>query len=98
MALPAAAWGQVNKVLRGGSWNNNEENVRAANRNNNQPDNRNNNIGFRCVVEPGVNFSKARCLGSTDAGYVPRGIMPDLFPVGPSAAAQPKINRPCLVW
>jgi hypothetical protein len=37
-------------VLRGGSWNNNQNNARCANRNNNHPDNRNNNIGFRVVV------------------------------------------------
>jgi hypothetical protein len=37
-------------VLRGGSWNNNQNNARAAYRNNNTPDNRNNNIGFRVVV------------------------------------------------
>jgi len=35
--------------LRGGSWNNNPNNLRSANRNNNTPDNRNNNIGFRVV-------------------------------------------------
>ncbi|MBT3314551.1 MAG: SUMF1/EgtB/PvdO family nonheme iron enzyme [Anaerolineae bacterium] len=35
-------------VLRGGSWNNNENNLRSANRNNNNPTNTNNNIGFRC--------------------------------------------------
>ncbi|MBV8399955.1 MAG: SUMF1/EgtB/PvdO family nonheme iron enzyme, partial [Acetobacteraceae bacterium] len=34
-------------VLRGGSWNNNPQNLRAANRNRNTPDNRNNNSGFR---------------------------------------------------
>jgi hypothetical protein len=34
-------------VLRGGSWNNNAQNVRSANRNNNTPGNRNNNNGFR---------------------------------------------------
>ncbi len=34
---------------RGGSWNNNAENCRVANRNNNNPDNRNNNLGFRLV-------------------------------------------------
>jgi len=34
-------------VLRGGSWNNNENNTRAGNRNNNEPQNRNNNNGFR---------------------------------------------------
>jgi hypothetical protein len=40
-------------VLRGGSWNNKSINLRSANRNNNDPDNRNDNIGFRCVL-PGV--------------------------------------------
>jgi formylglycine-generating enzyme required for sulfatase activity len=35
------------RVLRGGSFNNNASNVRSANRNINQPDNRNNNNGFR---------------------------------------------------
>jgi hypothetical protein len=34
-------------VNRGGSWNNNPQNCRAANRNRNTPTNRNNNIGFR---------------------------------------------------
>lgn len=37
----------ANRVNRGGSWNNNAQNVRSANRNNNDPSNRNNNIGFR---------------------------------------------------
>ena len=32
---------------RGGSWNNNPQNLRSANRNRNTTDNRNNNIGFR---------------------------------------------------
>ncbi|MFZ2900242.1 MAG: hypothetical protein WA004_16550 [Saprospiraceae bacterium] len=36
---------------RGGSWNNNAENCRVANRNNNWPENRNNNIGFRLVLQ-----------------------------------------------
>jgi formylglycine-generating enzyme required for sulfatase activity len=43
-------------VLRGGSWNNNPQNCRSANRNNNNRDNRNNNIGFRVV-----------CLGAASA-------------------------------
>ena len=34
-------------MLRGGSWNNNSANVRAANRNRNEPDNRNDNLGVR---------------------------------------------------
>ena len=47
-------WGSLGdkkaKVLRGGSWNNNPNNCRSANRNRNDPDNRNNNIGARVVV------------------------------------------------
>lgn len=37
-------------MVRGGSWNNNQNNARAAYRNNNHPDNRNDNNGFRVVV------------------------------------------------
>jgi len=38
-------------VLRGGSWINNDSgNLSCANRNNDNPDNRNDNNGFRCVV------------------------------------------------
>ncbi len=35
------------RVVRGGSWNNNPDNLRSANRNRNPTDNRNNNLGFR---------------------------------------------------
>ncbi|MFN5908866.1 MAG: SUMF1/EgtB/PvdO family nonheme iron enzyme [Planctomyces sp.] len=35
------------RVVRGGCWNNEPNNVRAGYRNNYDPDNRNNNIGFR---------------------------------------------------
>jgi hypothetical protein len=37
-------------MLRGGSWNNNPQNCRSAYRNRNNPDNRNNNAGFRLVL------------------------------------------------
>jgi len=40
-------------VLRGGSWNNNGQNLRSANRNRNNRDNRNNNRGFRVARPPG---------------------------------------------
>lgn len=44
-------WGHRGaRVLRGGSWNNNDNNVRAANRNRNEPTNENNNLGFRCAL------------------------------------------------
>jgi formylglycine-generating enzyme required for sulfatase activity/energy-coupling factor transporter ATP-binding protein EcfA2 len=42
--------GDVLRVLRGGTFNNNERNVRCANRNRNNPNNRNRNNGFRVVV------------------------------------------------
>jgi hypothetical protein len=46
-----AGWGpaeEASRVLRGGSWNNdNPDNFRCAYRNNNHPDNRNHNNGFR---------------------------------------------------
>ncbi|MBN1592411.1 MAG: SUMF1/EgtB/PvdO family nonheme iron enzyme [Candidatus Coatesbacteria bacterium] len=35
------------RVIRGGSWNNNAQNCRSANRKRNNPRNRNNNNGFR---------------------------------------------------
>lgn len=41
-------------MVRGGSWNNNWNNLRAANRNNNTPTNSNNNIGFRCASAPSL--------------------------------------------
>lgn len=44
---------------RGGSWNNNPRNVRSANRNRNSPNNRNNNLGFRLVLQcTGNGFSR----------------------------------------
>jgi formylglycine-generating enzyme required for sulfatase activity len=36
-------------VKRGGSWDNNGQNLRSAQRNNDNPSNRNNNLGFRLV-------------------------------------------------
>lgn len=52
MKLPGNRRGNpvsTQRVLRGGAWINNPENARSANRNRNNPDNRNNNRGFRVV-------------------------------------------------
>jgi formylglycine-generating enzyme required for sulfatase activity len=38
------------RVLRGGSWHNNDRSVRAAHRSRRTPNGRENNIGFRCVA------------------------------------------------
>jgi formylglycine-generating enzyme required for sulfatase activity len=44
------------RVLRGGSWNNNRNNARCSYRNRNEPDNFNNNIGFRLVCSTSFVF------------------------------------------
>jgi hypothetical protein len=38
-----------NRVIRGGSWNNDARNCRSAYRNNDAPGNRNDNLGFRLL-------------------------------------------------
>jgi hypothetical protein len=62
-------------VVRGGSWNNQRENVRCAYRNRNIPFNRNNNLGFRVVcahIDPprpemqAVSPPSAGCRGQKD--------------------------------
>lgn len=58
------------RVQRGGSWNNNASNTRAANRNNNSPGNRNNNNGFRLASTP----SRARTVPPTGSTGVPEGV------------------------
>jgi formylglycine-generating enzyme required for sulfatase activity len=53
-----------NRIIRGGSWNNNANNLQVGNVNNNNPDNRNNNNGFRPA-------STGACMGIpvfTDTG------------------------------
>ena len=61
-----------NRVVRGGSWNNdNTDNFRCAYRNNNKPDNRNNNNGFRCA-----STLDAGARSSTEAGASQRESRP----------------------
>ena len=56
-----------NRILRGGSWNNNATNVRTANRNNNTPSNRNNNIGFRVLVPAALELRVPKQIISSQA-------------------------------
>ena len=44
----------VKRVVRGGSWNDNARNARSAYRNWNPPDDRNDNLGFRCSRAHGL--------------------------------------------
>jgi len=46
------------RVLRGGSWNNDRNNARCANRNRNNPNNWNNNVGLRLVVSHVLLFGR----------------------------------------
>lgn len=65
MTFPGASlitWGQVNRWLRGGSWNNNANNARVSSRNRNNPDNSNNNNGFRVAAHDfRISTSNASC-------------------------------------
>jgi hypothetical protein len=46
--------------LRGGSWNNNQNNARVSNRNNNHLNNQWNNNGFRVALASPHNFAPCR--------------------------------------
>lgn len=64
------------RVLRGGAFNNNRQNVRCAYRNRNHPTNRNNNVGFR-VLSHGIpalgSLPGTRALPVFRAGHGLRG-------------------------
>ncbi|MCP5090900.1 MAG: SUMF1/EgtB/PvdO family nonheme iron enzyme [Gammaproteobacteria bacterium] len=49
-------------MVRGGSWINESDNARTAIRNDNNPDNRNNNIGFRVLLCLRQHSEEASCL------------------------------------
>ena len=85
-------------MLRGGNWNNNDNNLRVANRNNNNPTNQNNNIGFRCVAAPGSFLvGQVRRVGKRPRPLSPGEKIPGRFLVG-------RLVRPtedacaCPVW
>ena len=58
-----ATW-TARRVFRGGSWNNNPRNLRAASRNNNNPENRNNDGRFRVASTIFARISRVTALES----------------------------------
>ena len=74
------------RSLRGGGWNNEAENLRAANRNRNHADERNDNIGFRVAAAPAntLNETRHRAGGLRASARVPNLHGP-LVPVAPRA-------------
>jgi hypothetical protein len=79
-----------NRVLRGGSWNNNARNCRVTNRNNNSPDNRNNNNGFRLVLVPARRHSR---IAATEQIVVPFHLYMDKYQFNPSPASNANESR-----
>ena len=88
---PTGAASSADRVKRGGSWNNNDNNCTVSNRNMrgelaqpcrlHNPNNRNNNIGFRVVrPQPGA---RARCSRRTGP-----------LPANPSRFANPSQRPP----
>ncbi|MEM1126204.1 MAG: SUMF1/EgtB/PvdO family nonheme iron enzyme [Bacteroidota bacterium] len=64
--------GTSTRVLRGGSFNNNDNNVRCAARNHNNPNKRNNNIGFRIVLRTPVRECWKCMPGSPKLACLPK--------------------------
>lgn len=74
-------------VLRGGSWNNNRDNARCAYRNDNNPDNDNDNNGFRLATRA-PRPPEVRCAGYNTASPRPIRRTTGRFQVGYAPAKQ----------
>jgi hypothetical protein len=95
-------------VVRGGSWNNNPDNVRSTvrnnnhpdNRNNNHPDNRNNNIGFRvlCLSHINIRFAAGIVSRLRLAGQGSSGSMAQVSPVRTRFCRVGRILKPGAAW
>jgi hypothetical protein len=73
------------RVVRGGSAWNDPQNLRSANRDRNEPENQNENQGFRCVRVPGRQRTAiARCAGPILTGQRSGTPRPPVL-VGPAA-------------
>ena len=56
--------------MRGGSWNNQPDRVRSANRNRDDPANRNNNQGFRLASPPAFQNRRVYECGGREARVI----------------------------
>ena len=74
-------------MLRGGSFNNDPDNLHCSNRNNDHPDNCNNNVGFR-VVCMGASARKVLARNARWMGEMRRGKL------SCAASAKKPPNRP----
>ena len=86
------ASGGSNRVNRGGSWNNDPDNCRVANRNNDNPDNRNDNIGFR-LANTGTRQPLGLYAGSARVSARPAW-GPASALGGPNTQPPPFLSRP----
>ena len=77
-------------MIRGGSLNNQPENLRSANRNMNNPDNRNNNLGFRLAQSTHAALCSARSRPLQ--GRAGRGAWVSMIPL-PGLARRGAPNR-----
>ena len=81
------------RVLRGGSWNNNPDNCRAAYRNRNAPANRNNNYGFWCVFRLHGRGRLARNPRMTGFRPGQRGCVVVLILIPCRPRSRPKVDK-----
>ena len=80
-------------MVRGGSWNNNHNNARAAYRNDNDPSNRNNNIGLRLVCESAMFARSSGGISLLTHGAVRRagrGVLEMCDGIGCEPAVRPR--------
>ncbi|MFZ5921458.1 MAG: SUMF1/EgtB/PvdO family nonheme iron enzyme [Chloroflexota bacterium] len=89
------------RAVRGGSWNNNRNNARCAYRNRNNPDNFNNNLGFRVVLSHDI-FPARSAVPLTGGGRgkhrlaCPRlaALAAGKYPTGPAPGLGPEPGHP----
>ena len=77
------------RVVRGGSWNNTQGHARLGYRNNNDPDNRNNNLGFR-VCRASHIFTRLLMAACEVCGRRVRGI--DRYPCASKNTIRPRLG------